>query len=251
MPFSLDLIREQHDQQWKDDRGHVDDRAVFQALRDVDALGDQQSRRPGDKSVEAYRLEEIEQYQHDRALDVARAEDFPDAAFARILVVRHFRLGQWSFVVGGDTGLDRRHHPLGFFHAALLGQPAGTLRQAETDPPNDDGADGADPDNPAPSVIAEDGGWGQLPGQEIGYQEGDRAHRLEKTERRAAGLFGNEFGKISVDRDQLQANAQCADEPPDVDAIGGGLQAHDEVGDAEPQQRVSENSTPAETIGDV
>ena len=143
------------------------------------------------------------------------------------------------------------HHTLGFLHAALLRQPARAFGQAQPDPPDDDSGNGTGPCHPAPAVIAERRLRDQLPGQEIGHQEGDGAHGLQECESRTAGLLWHQLGEIGINRHQLKANSKRADEAPQIHAIRCVLHSHDEVGDAEPQQGVSENRAPPEMVGDI
>ena len=90
-----------------------------------------------------------------------------------------------------------------------------------------------------------------MPGQEIGDKEGDCTHRLQERERPAADPSGDQLGKVGIYRDEFETDAERADEPPEVDTVGGGLHAHDQIGDAEPDQRVGKYGAAAEVIGDV
>ena len=118
------MISKSHDQEWGYNSSDIDDHAVFKALGNADALGDQQGRRPGDEAIKAHGLEEIEKDQHDRALEVAGREDLEDAAFARILIMGRFRSRQWTPRFGFCPRLDFCHYPLGLFDPPLLRKPA-------------------------------------------------------------------------------------------------------------------------------
>jgi hypothetical protein len=59
VPFSLQMIGKTHNQGWGYNSSDIDDHAVFKALGDADALGDQQRGRPGEKAIKAHGLEEL------------------------------------------------------------------------------------------------------------------------------------------------------------------------------------------------
>ena len=65
-PFALELVGEARGQQRRDRIGEGDDEGILQALRDGDALFDQQRRHPIGKAIEAKGLAEVEHHeQHD------------------------------------------------------------------------------------------------------------------------------------------------------------------------------------------
>jgi hypothetical protein len=74
---------------------------------------------------------------------------------------------------------------------------------------------------------------------------------LQKGEGRAAGFFGHQLGKVGINRDELEANPERADEAPDIDPVRSVLHSHDKVGDAKPQQGVGEDCTPTEMVCDI
>src|SRR5438874_244377 len=99
-----------------------------------------------------------------------------------------------------------------------LGEPARTLRYTQPDPPDKDRAARAEQHDPAPAVETEWRARHEHPGEQRDHRHGRELNRLIDRKGAAPPGFRDQFRKIGVDRDQLDADPDPRNEAPEIEA---------------------------------
>ena len=130
----------------------------------------------------------------------------------------------------------------------MIGEPAGALRHAQPNPPDENRADAADQHNPAPAFEAKGRNRHQPPGKK-GHNRNDRKlHRLVYGKDPAAMRSGHQLGEVGVDCHQFDPDADAGNKSPHIQAKGIGLKRHDGTCRSVPEQRARKDCTTAEPV---
>ena len=116
------------------------------------------------------------------------------------------------------------------------GEPARALRQGPADPPDEDGAMGADQDNPTPTFDAERRPWHEQIREKGGDRYGRETDGLATSEGSATNMLGHQLGEIGADNDKFDPDAYARQEAPKVEPEGCALEGHDDIGRRIPEQ---------------
>ena len=132
----------------------------------------------------------------------------------------------------------------------MPGEPARAFRQAAAQENHDRRRERADQHHPAPALDSERGRRHEDKGEKRYDRHAGEADRLIDRKRPPAHPLRREFAQVGADGDDLDAETDARDEPPEIEAEGVGLQRHHDVGRRIPEERPGEDRPPAVAVGE-
>ena len=244
-PFALEAVGEEPRERGAQGCGNGDDEGVAEARRDRDALFHQECRHPVREAVEADRLEDVEDDQHQRAREIGRAEYIEKAAV--LFVGDRFRRS-----IARDAGgrLPLRDDLVGIFKTAVAREPARAFGHLQPDPPHHARAQRTDQHDDAPAVHAERLFRHQEPREKRHDGDGGELHDLVEREGAAAEFLRHDLGDVGVDGHELDADAHAGKKPPQIEAQRRRLKRHHGGRRHVPKERQREDRAAPEAVGE-
>src|ERR1700676_958656 len=180
LPFAFVLFRNGGPEQGPNGKSEGDEKRDLSTSRRIAILGIHECGQPGSETMESYRLEEMEDCQHNGAPAVWRTKYFGKTRLGNMLRSRRLRCRQRLAKVRLCMTLKNGGNPFRFFHEAIPGKPAWRLWEEAAEHPHNEGARSAHQHEPSPPLNVERSMRHQEPGQQREHRNG----RLDDRERK-------------------------------------------------------------------